>query len=1520
MVYRTEIETALDEMISNEEGIRFQRMVIILAKQKWPDLIACEPKKDQGRDSYTPVSLAADGIGKVLACSITATIGKIKGDASSVKKYYNDIKVLIFATPVKKVTNPKVAKWAKEILDEFGYELIVIPREDIISSLMLPSNASICRTELGISIPIEASVEDLIEQAQHASSELTANWLANPRLAGRPHINLHTVKLDQKGKETSEKLNLESIQTELLAGRRIVLEAPAGRGKTTTLIQLAKQTERANALAFLIDLPAWAKSRLSILDFIAQMPPFLSRNIDAGNLARIHQDTQFLFLLNGWNEISKNYSDDAVTALRELERNFPKAGLIVATRNHHISPPLPGAFRTKLLSLDRKQRTEYLHQALGIRADELSLMLDTNPVLDALTRTPFILSEVTTIFKAGGEIPPTKIGVLGEVIRLLEQSEEHQSHLHAAPLRGHASEYLTELAVKMSECGDTTIDEKDARPLVNSVSKRLIDDGQIATLPEPASVLNTLCAHHILERLDYPSVAFRFEHQQFQEFYAASFLKQQLNELASIDNHDRSQAFTKRYLNEPVWDEPLRMIAEEIGVQSANLTVESNEVKTGELLIKMALNVDPIFAATLSQLCGKIVWSQVRSDVAGYLRSWYAVDDENHQQCAVAGMLATGSDDFSDIILPLLANKDQQVRLGTYRAGKEFYLSSLGTNWRNVVKGWEEEARYDFVTEMTRDQLMLEISEDFALFDPSLRIRVEAVRMLNWVGADQEFARLLGVLDGEGFEKAIREIDVEMIPLSLRPRALGVYQKLLNASEGALGRLRILLCAAELGDTSTTERLKRELTQLEPGKISDSGEFVIEPALKIVQKTEPEWISHWVAERIVNGSLWRERWINLVTTIPDDLKNSLLEKISSEDLQHNQSSGIIAVLAATGDPAFVEAVFVKLCDIRRSFSDEIGRRNESKKEIVRQLENLLRALPPNVVVKGLENCLSHEYDIIEFTSLIEVFSSNGREKTDLREQLQDDLRQKLRGYLKHSVPWVLRQDDFTGEVKVNLASALSRVGEPEDMQDLQLLVWADIERVRKGMAARARGEQNESAKYCMTWFDHWHVAAIVSLDSVSAETLLLEVLCEWDYESSAASALVRLAKIKNIDDEYYYKKDYRIVWEARAGNPSKHYDEERRQRYAVALRQRVSSLLEERASSDQPRNYDFRLKDLSIRLASLDSQNSAELVLQVMALPGEWDGYKRCEALDALLFGGAKLPTETSLMVLNPTIEYLCAKGLYNDEQKGALKRCLCLLPFVDTPFIGIARIREVLKATELPAYELREIVTALGFSQCQEALNLLREIATTYGNDLNQMSEEWVNAVATLGGTDSKKILLSFIDPNADELPIRWDDNGFGIEGLLVSRLADLAQAETEIKQRVFQFCDMQLTSKNRHLLSKLIAKLGTVDAILAGLKLIDDNDTERIPFDLWRAIETVFIERRDGKTQNSYTLLSRSSNEVREKLFEMTLQDVRWKRSAFQLLGQIEVWRLEHGRPSTEPRHPDYDSGESWPLSISN
>ena len=77
-VLRTDIERALDDLISNEEGMRFQGLAVVLAKQHWPDLVASERKKDLGADAI--------GSGRVLACSLTATPGKLKSDAEKIKK------------------------------------------------------------------------------------------------------------------------------------------------------------------------------------------------------------------------------------------------------------------------------------------------------------------------------------------------------------------------------------------------------------------------------------------------------------------------------------------------------------------------------------------------------------------------------------------------------------------------------------------------------------------------------------------------------------------------------------------------------------------------------------------------------------------------------------------------------------------------------------------------------------------------------------------------------------------------------------------------------------------------------------------------------------------------------------------------------------------------------------------------------------------------------------------------------------------------------------------------------------------------------------------------------------------------------------------------------------------------------------------------------------------------------------------------------------------------------------------
>ena len=84
-------------------------------------------------------------------------------------------------------------------------------------------------------------------------------------------------------------------------------------------------------------------------------------------------------------------------------------------------------------------------------------------------------------------------------------------------------------------------------------------------------------------------------------------------------------------------------------------------------------------------------------------------------------------------------------------------------------------------------------------------------------------------------------------------------------------------------------------------------------------------------------------------------------------------------------------------------------------------------------------------------------------------------------------------------------------------------------------------------------------------------------------------------------------------------------------------------------------------------------------------------------------------------------------------------------------------------------------------------------------------------------------------------------------------------------------------------------------------------------IPTELSQGLESAFLGRNPyGSTGHSYTIEPISANEIRTRLFEMSLRDADRKQSASLLLGKIELWRLEYGRPNDEPRHPSFDTSE--------
>ena len=145
----------------------------------------------------------------------------------------------------------------------------------------------------------------------------------------------------------------------------------------------------------------------------------------------------------------------------------------------------------------------------------------------------------------------------------------------------------------MTRGGGVALSQDNAHAVVAAVVGELVDRGQIERAGAPA-ILASLTAHHLLERVEYPQTEFRFEHQQFQEHYAALDVCARLFDLLD-DEEQATDGFTADYVNYPAWAEPLRMIAETLAQQTGDEGTDRRNIQVGRKLVDMALVVDLVF-------------------------------------------------------------------------------------------------------------------------------------------------------------------------------------------------------------------------------------------------------------------------------------------------------------------------------------------------------------------------------------------------------------------------------------------------------------------------------------------------------------------------------------------------------------------------------------------------------------------------------------------------------------------------------------------------------------------------------------------------------------------------------------------------------------------------------------------------------------------------------------------------------------------------------------------------------------
>jgi len=563
-----------------------------------------------------------------------------------------------------------------------------------------------------------------------------------------------------------------------------------------------------------------------------------------------------------------------------------------------------------------------------------------------------------------------------------------------------------------------------------------------------------------------------------------------------------------------------------------------------------------------------------------------------------------------------------------------------------------------------------------------------------------------------------------------------------------------------------------------------------------------------------------------------------------------------------------------------------------------------------VALEIVEHLPSPDRDPAVLRVVTRLIGSRRADEVDLRAVLPELVRNALKDYLAQGVPVACSVEEPRGELLGYLASAIARVGDEADVALVQTLIEADLARVQRAQEARARGEHIDA----MGW-SQWHVRALLALGGQRAEDALLQLLNEAEYEQHAASGLLQMAIAQPPASGPFGRDDRDVarIWQARNGAPPARFYEGRRACYADVLKARLASLLEESERSEYPERYVRRLQALAGVVAELDPHESVDLSMEIAALPAPWAAWDRVAILEKLAFGGAVLPAERTLPVLDMVVEHVRIAGVYDNQNTWLLKRSMILMPFVEPPAVGIAHLQQVINDMRFRSFELRDIFAALGYSRSLEAVTLLHDLATDGDANMKEIWGPWIEAVTAMEHDEARALLVSFVEPDGEMRNHLGAMERYEV-GSLAAALATAARCHEPTHNRIFELARIGVDPSQELLLISVLALLGTSSAVVAGMELVLGGTAS--PYEMHDAFENIFLERRpDPRFPSAYTREPKRDDVVRRRLFEILVNDTQRRARAFAYLGRVEGWRLEYGRPVDEPRHPAIDLGLPWP-----
>lgn len=1269
-------------------------------------------------------------------------------------------------------------------------------------------------------------------------------------------LSLHLTAASSQGKSFTH--------VEMAAALRscgvLELVAEPGQGKSTTLVQLGARLLESGPIPLLVPLAEVGQSVDNLFSWMVGRQAFAG--IRSEHLKFLAAHGEIAFLLDGWNEVTPTARLALIKTMRALRREFPLLVICITTRPQAAAVPFV-ARTLHVESLSDRQQEDLAFRHGSVGQELLDRVRRTSGVRD-LARVPFYLQALLLVGDDRA-LPTTKEGTISLLVKQHEDIPERAEQLRQSTLGQHRR-YLSDLAVSMMLARTTALDDTAARQSLRATNTKLLTEGLVQNAPEPASVLETLVTTHVLVHGEGDT--YSFQHQQFQEWYAAGHVEARMRDLPK--DAGLQSSFAQELLNDRLWEEAILFACERLAVDAPSVAVVAQAVK-------IALSVEPMLAAEIVYRTGDAVWSIVSPEVQAFARAWHQADQVD---LAVCFMMKTGRADFSDLVWPLVSSSSDQIQSKALHIGDRIRPTVFGSHLKGDYDGLQVQVRERLVSGLIFGGGIeaLETAVDLAMRDSSVDVKFQAVEALLFRGAPRQATAVLECAEDEVWRRVAERDYFDGLTAPHVVTRLRVLQEDDAKENPSLARIarkaQILGEVDELGAILRNEKLDLRAGRNASAFHQAAGAF-------------PEVVAQAMTDRIFAGC-----------SLPFQVQGYLLAQPVSEapelsniiiDSQEiNERIGGALFLAG---PSIIARLVSELLELKPKIYAN-GMPSSAQYAPLGLLRDKISRTRPDAFVEAIVS-FSATTDHRDIEALADLITAHGKHGTNERmDGVPTDGRRKLIEALNGWAGCLMGSGQPSRHHMAKVVDAMLRIPDPSQMRWVSTFLQEELKQ-RKALKALAKAGRNQDA------LSEWRIShafsyrqALYEIGSKEAYNIAKSLLRHSEFGHDAAIALRLIAMPSLLEKRGNVWPDLDRAQAARERMSSQ-------SDLSLDAAENMLDVVEELAASGPPYERAVALAAIAV---VMPHATRPDLMAKVGGF--EVKSHVKLDLFNGMIVGGL-LPSAD--LVLQEFRKVLGEREnrWWNDQTSYAMFSWVKVFPNTDRPesvFDALALVPE----KNLTRWQIRDILPQFRLLDVATRAGMLREFALRFPDMLSEY--EWFDQVKKLGFRPAIDLLLQGSEGDLGK--------GFDLSAghyLLPEQLAH-AMADNDVSY-LFEKLAAARSDEAKTLIFSVLLKASSAEGLMAAVQSPVGRQTIR-RHGHSGVEDMIYTKEPLSPDGTSYELKPRNVSELRRQLFALIDSPDKDKAAfAMDYLALIDMIRQEYGAIEDEPRHPDIQSGRPWP-----